>query len=378
MADTIFVLNEQGTLIPMQPTDYDAEPVLQRLLAEHPELLPLSAGEGLARWLLVAREAGIPDDSGGDRFALDHLFLDAEGVPTLVEVKRSSDSRIRREVVGQMLDYASHFVIHWTVERVRSTYEVTCAGLGVDAAERLAALIGEDADAETFWQRVKTNLLAKRIRLLFVADRIPPELRRVVEFLNAVTDPVEVLAVEVPQYTGQGLQTFVPRVLGQTVAAQEKKGTSEGPKRKWDEASFMEALAARAGATEVDVAKRLLAWALDRGLRIWWGEGERSGSFSPIVDTAAQWHGPFVVWTYGQVEIQFQAMRSRQPFGPEERRQMLLDRLNVVPGIAIPRDAIQRRPSMRLSVLANPNALAQFLAVWDWWVDEVKKSDTGA
>ena len=28
--------------------------------------------------------------------------------PTLVEVKRSSDTRIRREVVGQMLDYAAN------------------------------------------------------------------------------------------------------------------------------------------------------------------------------------------------------------------------------------------------------------------------------
>jgi hypothetical protein len=32
-------------------------------------------------------------------------------VPTLLEVKRSSDTRIRREVVGQMLDYAANGVV---------------------------------------------------------------------------------------------------------------------------------------------------------------------------------------------------------------------------------------------------------------------------
>jgi len=37
--------------------------------------------------------------------SLDHLFLDEAGVPTLVEVKRSSDTRARREMVAQMLDY---------------------------------------------------------------------------------------------------------------------------------------------------------------------------------------------------------------------------------------------------------------------------------
>ena len=36
----------------------------------------------------------------------------------------------------------------------------------------------------TIWQRVETNLRAARIRLLFVADGIPDELTRVVEFLN--------------------------------------------------------------------------------------------------------------------------------------------------------------------------------------------------
>jgi hypothetical protein len=40
----------------------------------------------------VTREAGVPDgDDASDRWSLDHLFLDQDGVPTLVEVKRSSD-----------------------------------------------------------------------------------------------------------------------------------------------------------------------------------------------------------------------------------------------------------------------------------------------
>jgi hypothetical protein len=45
------------------------------------------------RWLLVRREAGVPDsETGGSRWSLDHLFIDQEAVPTLVEVKRSDDT----------------------------------------------------------------------------------------------------------------------------------------------------------------------------------------------------------------------------------------------------------------------------------------------
>jgi hypothetical protein len=58
--------------------------------------------------------------SGGGRWSVDHLFLDQEAIPTLVEVKCSSDSRIRREVVGQMLDYAANAVVYWPIETVRS------------------------------------------------------------------------------------------------------------------------------------------------------------------------------------------------------------------------------------------------------------------
>ena len=50
---------------------------------------------------------------------------------------------------------------------------------------------------------MKTNLQAGKIRLIFVADVIPSELRRIVEFLNQQMDPGEVLAVEIRQYAGR-------------------------------------------------------------------------------------------------------------------------------------------------------------------------------
>ena len=52
------------------------------------------------------------------------------------------------------------------------------------------------------------------IRLVFVAGMIPPELRRIVEFLNEQMDSAEVIALEVGQFVGQGLQTLVPRLIG--------------------------------------------------------------------------------------------------------------------------------------------------------------------
>ena len=81
---------------------------------------------------------------------------------------------------------------------------------------------------DAFWQSVEANLQRGRIRMLFVADRIPTELRRIVEFMNEQMKPAEVLAVEVKQYTstdGDDLRTLVPTVIGQTAEAQQRKRT---------------------------------------------------------------------------------------------------------------------------------------------------------
>ena len=202
----------------------------------------------------------MPDaEDGAGRWSLDHLFLDQDAVPTLVEVKRSSDTRIRREVVGQLIDYAANAVVYWPVETLRAAFESRLEREGRDADAELAAVLGPDADADAYWDQAAANLKAGRIRLVFVADEIPRELRRVVEFLNEQM-AAEVIAIEVKQYVGpDGLRTLVPRVIGQTAAAETRKGPRE--KRQWDEASFLAELEAKRGPDEARVARELIEWA---------------------------------------------------------------------------------------------------------------------
>ena len=238
MSGGIFLLSGEK-LVEMREQAYDSEDLLQELLAKYPDLL---AGDQLAgsprRWLLVRREAGVPDrEAGGSRWSLDHLFIDQEAVPTLVEVKRSDDTRIRREVVGQMLDYAANGVVYWPAERLRADFEARCAKEGKDADEVFRDSLGDELDPDQFWGEVGQNLLSGRIRLVFVSDLIPPELRRVIEFLNERMSPTEVVGVEIKQYIGQGnLTTLVPRVVGQTEQARVQKigGRSPSPQVGWD------------------------------------------------------------------------------------------------------------------------------------------------
>lgn len=86
---TIFVRTDAG-LTELRESAYDSESTLQRLIAEYPSLL---AGDQIdasspRRLALVKREMGVPSASDtSNRWSLDHLFIDQDGVPTLIEVK---------------------------------------------------------------------------------------------------------------------------------------------------------------------------------------------------------------------------------------------------------------------------------------------------
>jgi hypothetical protein len=381
VAERIYLLQDDGSLQAMDEVAYDSEDLLQRLLERYPDLL---AGDQMneaepRRWLLVSREMGVPDaEGGGSRWSLDHLFLDQDAVPTLVEVKRSGDTRIRREVVGQMLDYAANAVVHWPVETLRASFIAN----NEDADQQIVELIRDtnaDPDVETFWRNVKTNLQAGRIRMVFVADRIPAELRRVIEFLNEQMDPAEVLAVEVRQFVGDHLKSLVPKVVGRTAAA-ERKQASTVRAEQWTEERFFEALAQNAGPTAVTVARRILEWIRPRVTEVWFGRGRDHGSFVSMLELGGgRARGGlnvhfFAVWTYGTVEVYFQWLQGKPPFDAPEKRRELLDRLNAIPGVDLPPDSITRRPTFPLDALHDDDAFRQFTETIAWGLDAVKRS----
>jgi hypothetical protein len=246
----IFLIGQQeNDWVPMVETPYDQEEILQHALAQYPDLLPGDQinPESPRRWLLVRRELGVPGTAdGGGIWSLDHLFLDQDGIPTFVECKRASDTRSRREVVAQMLDYAANGTEYWPIDRLRQAATETANSQNLDIDAQIEALLGLDGDEaeeeedgiEAFWKEVETNLRQGRIRLLFVADAIPRELRRLVEFLNAKMTDVEVLAVEVKQFLGHGQKAMVPRVIGLTEATREKKPGRTSP--KYNRSTFLD------------------------------------------------------------------------------------------------------------------------------------------
>ena len=139
-ADGIFLIRD-GRLALLEQRPYDSEAILQEALASFPEVLAGSSTTDSgtsSRLLLIRREMGVPAAEGaGATWSLDHLFVSSDGVPVLVEVKRSSDTRLRREVVGQMLDYAANAVRYWPPSELRATFEAIALDDGTTGDARL-------------------------------------------------------------------------------------------------------------------------------------------------------------------------------------------------------------------------------------------------
>ena len=371
MSAGIYAIQEGGQLIAMTEQPYDSEDVLQKLLEQYPDLLAGSQmnRDRARRWILVSREMGVPGELASlDRWSLDHLFLDQDGIPTLVEVKRSSDTRIRREVVGQMLDYAANGVAYWPVEKLRSKFEAGCQQGNQDPDQVLSEFLDEVVDVESFWEQVKTNLQAGKIRMLFVADRIPNELQRIIEFLNEQMNPAEVLAVEVKQYVGQGLKTLVPRVIGQTAAAQSQKSGGPRQSKQWDETSFFDACTPE----RAKAARRILDWAKAREIPIRWGKGVNSGSFIPTYQHNQVTYQPISVWTSGQVEFNFKYIYQQPPFdGQVERLQPVLSQINTIEGVRLDPEVFEKRKSIELELFQEDEKIETLLSALNSVIDQI-------
>lgn len=347
-------LRHDDTYVAMTEQPFDAEIVLQALIAQHPELLTdQEAGQGPL--LLVRREAGVSDaEEAGDRWSLDHLYLDASGIPTLVEVKRSSDTRGRREVVAQMLDYAANAKVSFTAERIAAWADGSARDRGTTIDKALVDVLGVE-DAEAFWATVETNLDAERFRLIFVSDVIPMELRRIIEFLNGQMTRTDVLAIEVKQYVEGEHQTIVPRIIGNTDEARRTK-KARTSRTRIDRSALIAALS-EVGPGAVLAGEGILDWAERHpDLNVRW---TNACDIAP-----ASGGGPILrIWGEGTLEVKVHTLRHADPaWNDDDRIEELVRRLEEIDGVDLTGNRRQW-PRTPLAPLGKADSRQALLAV---------------
>jgi hypothetical protein len=198
------------------------EDALQTLLEENPNLIPgkqiAPSSESPPKFVLLRREMPI---SG---WSLDHLFVDQYGVPTLVEAKLMQNPESRREVIGQVIEYAANASDLWSEGRARSHAEDYYRDKNQSLTETLLASFGDDLSIDDFWDTFEENLKEGKIRLIIAGDQIRPRVRRMIEYLNWEMNNVEIYGLDITCYgNDEHSLVIVPRIIGQTQATADRK-----------------------------------------------------------------------------------------------------------------------------------------------------------
>ncbi len=379
MSGGIYLIQNDDQLTEMVERPYDSEVLLQELLERYPNLIVIdqNLNSRAKPWLLVKRTVSISSEEiYAQQWSLNHLFLDPQAVPTLVEVRERIDLQTRRELIGQMFDYAANVALYWPVESILAQFEANCRLANRDPEQVFEEFLGADADEEAFWQQVKTNLQAGRIRLVFVADQIPSELQRVVEFLNKQMDPAEVLAIEIKQYVSpqETHKTLVSKIIGQTAEAQQRKSRTTRERRQWDLHSFLLEYELRYGEFESEMIQLIYEWIEQQNseIEVHWGTGETQGGFAAKFNPSGkQTYELFFVGINGRLQISSDHYSVLPPFNQEQEWQELRNKFTSI-GLALPNDRHQKRfPDFPLSTLVDASALKPVLKTFDWVVQKI-------
>ena len=249
----------------------------------------------------------------------------------LVELKRAIDTRLRREVIGQMLDYAANGTAYWQAGRIAESFAASMARQGRDPDTELAAFLGGTTEPQDFWQQVDANFSAGRIKMVFVADAIPRELARIIEFLNEQMK-ADVRAVELSWFESEGgVTALTPRVIGETQRAQTEKAV-RGTMPPIDREAWIAEYLGKFGPATTAGAEAYISVVENAG-----GRAEVTSTRGSIIasyDTPVGTLYPVMLSRFakGSVQLCLGYLMNRPMFYEVETRQELYDRLVKIVG----------------------------------------------
>ncbi len=373
----LWIKNDEGQLCRIVSSSYALESDLQNLVSSTPEILAeaLDPDSNALQLLLVADELkiGYSDDAGNTTtWSLDHLFLGSDAIPTLVEDKRSADPRIRREVLGQLLEYAASFSHDWDVPRLKARLAHQHPESD-DLVQDFALQNGQFETTGDYWNAVEHNLTKNRLRLVFIADRLPPRLIRVIEFLNAQMAGTEVIGIEITPHEIRGGDKHGAFVVsthgGQPESEPSSRSKSAAPRRT--RAEFDAILLARQGQSVADGFTEFASEMESMGFTISIGTQEANPQlfFNYQPDIGDQFWTISLRPKTAKMHLQLRSLERRAPFADEEVRAQLVDNVRLATGQPIPNPNLSGYPSTPTTFLTDPNQRTKMLQVMKWCIE---------
>ncbi|MBT9132080.1 MAG: Endonuclease NucS [Firmicutes bacterium] len=254
---------------------FDNETLLQDVVERFPEVIALDDLGVTKPFIVIGRE--VATKAG----YIDVLCIDGDGILTVIETKLARNSQIRREVVGQVLEYVAQ-LSKWRAHDVVQSANQYFASTGVKVGERTATLMDllvteQEEESGTLpmdlYDKIENNLRKGIVKLVIASDSIPETLKDTVTFINSFSN-FDIYVLQIQSYQKDQLQIYAPTVFGFT---HKTTGGVTSDKIQWDEESFFKSLSNLAPEA-VQTIQKLYAITQKNAAGIRWGTGRSSSS----------------------------------------------------------------------------------------------------
>ena len=216
LSSPVIVKNGKASPVPRIAfgENFQNEDWLQQLLFDHPELIPFEEIDPLFRnSVAVAREV----ESGSG--PVDIVYVNPDGLLTLVETKLWRNPEARREVVAQLINYASQFASMSYDELTHAIAEAEDSG--PDHLVKRARTSAASFDEQRFHDAISKNLRHGRFLLLIVGDGIREDVGSMAEFLHRQPQlgfTLRLVEMAIYRLNGEGKDSIlvVPHIVART------------------------------------------------------------------------------------------------------------------------------------------------------------------
>jgi hypothetical protein len=308
---------------------------LQDLIHKNPQVLPIDEIEsGFAPLISLGREIFTAVGY------IDNLYISPNGYLTIVETKLWRNPEAKREVVGQIIDYAKELST-WTFSKLNESVKVSSQLLnnntkGIIDLIKEFDLIDENQE-QIIIDNIERNLKRGRFLLLIVGDGIRESVEDMVDYLSSTPQIQFTLGlVELQVYKNPNIENdliVIPNLITRTKEItraiikiensnpnnvvtietdfKEEKTKNLSFRNTITEDDFFEQLKQNTDSESVEFAKHILKTSTEKGFYIDWNQGsfvtkllDPNGSGQKITLFVTEKKGLFYVgpWAATQLE----------------------------------------------------------------------------
>ena len=334
---------------------------LQRLLRRQIETI-------VPDGMVIAEEFGDWEDS---KRRIDLLVLDKQANLVVVELKRTDDGG---HMDLQAIRYAA-MVSTLTFEQAVTTYRSYLAKERPDRDAKHEILTFLD------WPEPDESRFAQQVRIVLVSAEFSREITTTALWLNE--QGLDVRCIRLKPFSLDGrvivdVQQLIPlpEATEYQVRVREKQERARAASlSKWDLDKFLRDIERNCGAVYAQSAKHLHDWAKDVCTYVWFGDGEVTGTFTPILKVDEIKYHLFVARTDGNIVIRFLNMRQKGAFSNRHTLDDFRRRLNQVPGVQFAEEDLDGKPRFDMKLLESPPSLERFKEAILWAINTVRQSN---